>query len=343
MAAVHLTRRPSRLALGATALLLSATLAACGGAPTETPSPSATPTETAAATPSASPTPTRDPIPVSNSIDGIQVTGEYGAAPEVTVPTPFAIDETRTKVLKEGDANAPAAEADSIVEVNYVGVNARTGQKFDSSWDRGQPALFSLDRMVAGFTKGVTGAKAGQRVLVVMTGADGYDSGGGNAQAGIELGDSLVFVVDVHAVSVKQATGAAESPQLPVTLGEAEGKPTVTIDTTATPPADLVTVPVIRGAQRAVGADDNLLVHYRTYSWKTGEMIEDKFANPVGGELNKAIQAWQQGIVGQPIGSRVVLVAPPKVAYDKASHNPPVEAGDTVVYVVDILFSSPLT
>ena len=35
-----------------------------------------------------------------------------------------------------------------------------------------------------------------------------------------------------------------------------------------------------------------------------------------------------------------MLVAPPSVGYEKASQNPPVEAGDTVVYVVDILFAS---
>lgn len=334
-----MTRRFSRLALGATALLLSATLAACGGAPAETPTPTpeATPAETASATPT--PTPSREPVPVSNTLDGIEVAGEPGAAPTVTVPTPFAIDETRTRTLVEGQADAPAAEADSIVEVHYVGVNARTGETFDSSWEKGQAALFSLEQVVPGFTKGLTGTRAGQRVLIVMPGTDGYDSSGGNPPA-IEVGDSLVFVADVLAVSTKQAVGAAESPELPVTLGEEDGKPAVTIDTAATPPAELVAVPVIKGAQRAVGPEDYVMANYRTYSWKTGELIEDKFDMPMAGEIAKTIEAWKQGIVGQTIGSRVVIVAPPKVGYDKSSFNPPVEEGDTVVYVVDILFSS---
>lgn len=194
--------------------------------------------------------------------------------------------------------------------------------------------------MVPGFTKGLTGAKAGQRILIVMPGSDGYDSSGGNAEADIQVGDTLAFVVDVVAVSAEKATGIVETPELPVTLGEAEGKPTLTIDTASTPPADLIAVPVIRGSQRVVGPNDYVMVHYRMYSWKTGQLVEDKFAAPVGGVISETIEAWKLGIVGQPIGSRVVLVAPPKVAYEKASHNPPVEAGDTVVYVVDILFSS---
>lgn len=336
-----LNRRPSRIALAASAVALSAILAACGGAPAETPSAAPTAAETAAATPSAeaTPTPSREPIPVSNSIDGIQVAGEPGSAPTVTIPTPFAIDETRTRTLVEGQADAPAAEADSIVEVQYVGVNGRTGETFDSSWERGKPSLFELQQMVAGFTKGVTGAKPGQRLLVAMPGTDAYDGQGGKPPK-IEVGDTLFFVVDVLAVSVKDAVGAAENPQLPVTLGEAEGKPTVTIDTASTPPAELVAVPVIKGAQRAVGADDYVLVKYRMYSWKTGELIDDKFAAPVAGQINQTLEGFKQGIVGQPIGSRVVLVVPPKVGYEKPSQNPPVEAGDTVVYVVDILFGS---
>lgn len=337
---MHVTRRPSRLALAATAVLLSATLAACGGpaapasSPDTTPAATATPTE---ATPT--PTPTREPVPVSNSIDTITAAGEWGSAPEVTVPAPFAIDETRTRTLIEGNADAPAAAADSTVEVHYVGINGRTGEKFDSSWDRGAPSPFGLDQVVAGFTKGLTGAKAGQRILIVMPGTDGYDAQGGNPPA-IEVGDTLIFVADVIAVSTQEPVGATETPELPVTLGEADGKPTVTIPTSSAPPTALVAAPVIRGVQPAVEAGDTVVVRYRAWSWKTGEIVEDKFDQPVSGNIDETIEAWKQGIVGQPIGSRVVLVAPPSVGYEKASQNPPIEAGDTVVYVVDILFAT---
>ena len=336
---MQLTRRPSRFVLGASALVLSATLAACAGAPASTPTPDPAATASAAATPEATPTPSREPIPASNNLDAVTVAGAYGAAPQVTVPAPFAIDETRTKTLVEGNQAAPAAAADSTVEVNYVGINGRTGETFDSSWDRGQPAPFPLSQVVPGFTKGLTGTRPGQRVVIAMPGPDGYDAAGGNPPA-IEVGDTLVFVVDVLAVSAQEPSGTPETPELPVTLGDDAGKPTVAIPTGTTPPADLLVAPVIRGVQPAVEAGDTVVVRYRAWSWKTGEMVEDKFDAPVAGAIDETIEAWKRGLVGQPIGSRVVLVAPPALGYDKPSQNPPIEAGDTIVYVIDVLFAS---
>lgn len=328
----------SRLTLGATTILLAAALSACGG-PAATPSPSApatTATPETSATPTPTPTPT--PVPVSNSIDAITVSGAAGAAPEVKIPTPFAVDQTRTRTLTPG--SGPEASATSIVEVNYVGVNARTGQTFDSSFERGQPTMFSLEQVVPGFTKGLTGRKPGERVLIAMPGVDGYDSSGGNQQAGIEVGDTLVFVVDVIAVSLSGPQGQTTGASVPVTVGDDAGKPTVTVPAGTTPPAQLVATPLIKGVQRGVGPQDFVLVHYRAWSWKTGKLIEDKFDAPDSGAIAETIPAWRNGIVGQPIGSRVLLVAPPSEAYPNGSQNPPVEAGDTVVYVVDILFSS---
>lgn len=332
----------SRAALTTAGLLLAATLTACGG-PTATPSPTATPdatsaapTETASATPTPTPSASATPIPVSNNLDAVKVNGEAGAAPEVVVPAPWAIDETRRKVLKEG--NGPAATAESIVEIQYTGINGRTGQKFDSSWDRGKPALFSLQQVVPGFTKGLTGAKPGERVIIGMPGADGYDSSGGSPQAGIDVGDSLVFVVDVLAVSVTEATGEKTDAQLPVTLGMDGTKPTITIPAGAQPPAANQHYTVIKGSQRPVTDKDYVMVLYRGYSWKTGQVVDDRSDAPDAGAIGETIDAWKQGIIGQPIGSRVVIVAPN--AYPNGSEQPKVEAGDTLVYVVDILFGS---
>ena len=46
------------------------------------------------------------------------------------------------------------------------------------------------------------------------------------------------------------------------------------------------------------------------------------------------------GYVLHPDGERVLLVLPPEYNYPQGSNNPPVTAGDTLVYVVDILYAA---
>ena len=85
-------------------------------------------------------------------------------------------------------------ESDTIV-ANYVGVNLSDGVKFDSSFDRGQPATFGLQQVIPGWTKGLAGKAVGSRVLLVIPAAQAYgEEGQGQAK-----GD-LVFVVDILGV-----------------------------------------------------------------------------------------------------------------------------------------------
>lgn len=312
-------------------------LAACGS-PSATPTGSATsaaPSASATPTPSATPTATVAPV---TSLDGIKVTGKPLAKPKVTFKTPLVIDKTRVEVLQDG--KGPGALADGYVTVHYSGVDGRTGKEFDESFSDGAPVTFSLAQVVPGFTKGLTGQKAGSRVLIAMPGADGYDAAGGNPDAGIEVGDTLIFVVDVVAVSVAEPAGKVVSPPagLP-TVTAGAGKPTVTIPS-GNPPAKLVAQPLIEGSGAKVAKDDTIIARYVGYSWKTGKLIDDGFDTPTTGKLTALIPGWQTGLLGKTVGSRVLLVLPPADGFPSGSNNPPVEAGDTVVYVVDLLFTS---
>lgn len=310
-------------------------LAACGS-PSATPTPSASPSTSE--TPTASATPTAS-VKVQDSLDGITVKGKQLAAPTVTFKAPFAIDKTRTRVLDQG--SGPKALADGYVTVHYYGVDGRTGKTFDESYTKKTPVTFSLGQVVPGFKTGLTGQRAGSRVLIAMPGKDGYDSMGGNASAGINVGDTLVFVVDILAVSVDQPDGKTVTPPagLPKVSGSAASKPTVTIPSTSAPSKMSATV-LIQGTGPKVAKTDTISARYVGYSWKTGKLIDDGFATPTSGAVSGLIPGWQTGLVGQRVGSRVLLVLPPADGFPDGSNNPPVDKGDTVVYVVDVLFAA---
>ena len=56
------------------------------------------------------------------------------------------------KVLKEGTGKKPSAS--SQVRCHYEGT-LLNGVKFDSSYDRGEPAVFGLNQVIRGWTEGV--------------------------------------------------------------------------------------------------------------------------------------------------------------------------------------------
>ncbi len=68
--------------------------------------------------------------------------------------------------LVEGDGPEPPRPA-SQVKVHYTGYLV-DGTKFDSSYDRGQPATFPLNRVIRGWTEGVGSMKVGgKRKLII--------------------------------------------------------------------------------------------------------------------------------------------------------------------------------
>lgn len=336
----------SKLAVLASSVLVALTLAGCGGpapsaAPSSQPSASAEPSAEPSAAPSTAEPTAHPPIAPIATIDGIAVDGEFGKAPAISFTAPFAIDQTRSKVLVAGKG-APLT-ATSYVDVNYQGVNAYTGETFDSSWTRGQSAQFSLDGVVAGFKTGLVGKNVGDRVLIVIPGKDGYDEQGGSGDGKILVGDTLVFVVDILDIDYQTPHGATVTPAagLPAVTADAQGVPTVALNTAATPPAETVIQPLIAGSStRKIAAGDAIMVRYRMWSWKTGQLLTDKFDDPDAGKLAETIQCWRDGLVNQPLGSRLLLICPPATGFPEGSPELKVDKGDTVVFVVDLIYAA---
>ncbi len=328
----------ARTALAAAALSALALTACSGDTGTE---PAGGNTDDAATTPAASPSDAASspaPLPTGNitpseNLDAITVSD--ADTPEITVPAPWAINSTQTKVLRDS-SNTQVVGAASTVTVNYVGVNGRTGAVFDSSFQRGQAATFSMDGVITGFKDGLTGQKVGSRVLIGMTGADGYAQG--NPQAGIQAGDSLVFVVDIVSASYDEATGEAVTPAagLP-TVTVTEGKPELTFPEGGVNAEQLVVQPLIKGAGTAIEANSTISVKYRVWGAKSGKLIMDGWQGPQTGKLSTLINGWKTGLLGQTAGSRVMLVVPAADSYPNGEPSKGLEVGEGVVYVIDVL------
>jgi len=125
---------------------------------------------------------------------------------------------------------------------------------------------------------------------------------------------------------------------LPQITRAANGAPSVDF-ADAVMPEGLVVEVLEAGAGAAVVAGQQITVHYTGWlwdgaqfdsSWDRGEPISFGIAR---GSL---IDGWVDGIVGQPVGSKLLLSVPPEAGYGQRSMGP-IPGGSTLVFVVDVL------
>lgn len=137
-------------------------------------------------------------------------------------------------------------------------------------------------------------------------------------------------------------TAGAASDALPKVEGAAGTKPVVTMPQGAAP-TQLVKSVLIAGTGADVKAGQQIKVQYIGQIWKTGAVFDASWdrGQPIefGIGTGQVIKGWDEGLVGQKIGSRVLLVIPPDKGYGAGGRPPKILGTDTMVFVVDILDS----
>ncbi len=104
---------------------------------------------------------------------------------------------------REGRAlsDAPQPSATDTVSVNYEGTFI-DGRKFDSSYDRGEPAEFPLNRVIKGWTEGVALMHVGETFYFAIPATLGY---GDRWVGGDELPPNSTLLFKVELLEVKPA------------------------------------------------------------------------------------------------------------------------------------------
>lgn len=115
-----------------------------------------------------------------------------GAATKETGKVTTTASGLQYEVLTEGTGAKPSAT--SSVTVHYKGT-LTDGKVFDSSYDRGQPATFPLNRVIPGWTEGLQLMAEGSKYRLTIPPALGYGAAG--AGSAIPPNSTLVFEVEL--------------------------------------------------------------------------------------------------------------------------------------------------
>jgi FKBP-type peptidyl-prolyl cis-trans isomerase len=120
--------------------------------------------------------------------------------------------------LKVGEGASPSGPTDTV-KVHYTGYLV-DGKKFDSSVDRGEPAEFVLNQVIAGWTEGVQSMKVGGKRKLVIPYELGY---GVMGNRGIPPKAILIFDVELIEAKPTPPPPAPDAP--PVVPGQPGGQP----------------------------------------------------------------------------------------------------------------------
>jgi len=163
--------------------------------------------------------------------------------------------------------------------------------------------------------------------------------------------DTLVFVVDlVEAAPEPLAMAEGEEQELPAGLPtletDGEGVPTgftADADTDETV-EQLVVAPAIIGDGPEVQEGQTATVHYVGQLYPDGKIFDESWSSGQPAEFplqpGGLIQGFLDGLVGQPVGSRVVIAIPSEEGYGKAGSPPAIPPDSDLIFVVDILAAS---
>jgi FKBP-type peptidyl-prolyl cis-trans isomerase len=316
------------LAITAIPLLVCLAIAGCGSSK---PSASASSSSSAAAN--------------ADTNSSVTVAGAFGTAPVVKIPKLEASKKLTVKTVIPGTGST-VTKADAMAANFVLYFWNGTSSALKANTFTENPTVIG-GTMLPGLETALIGQKVGSRVLAVIPPAEGYGTSG-NSQRGITGKTTLVFVIDV--IKSYSDTASASGTQvsngggsLPTVTAHPGSAPTITIPANK-PPTSLVTTTLIKGTGPKLVKGQYVVAQYTGYIWRTKAVFDSSwtsgspFGFVLGASPEQVISGWDTGLAGQTVGSRVMLVIPPKDAYGSTGASQAGITGtDTLVFVIDII------
>ena len=262
--------------------------------------------------------------------DGVKVTGTFGEKQTATFKTPMKATGIERTVLDEGKGEDTKAgqKVDVLISV-FLG---KDGKALGT-----EPVSLTVGdaQMIKAFTAGIDCVPIGSRVVVAAPAKDMYGDQG-NAQLGITADDSLVIVTDVIGEK-KQLVPGAWKTNAPTVTFAADGKPTLKLPDTK-PPADLLLKVLRQGDGDVVKDGDTVTLNYQGTNWNSGKIFDESYGKtPASFATDQVVQGFGAALVGQKVGTRLVVSIPPKYGYGTSGNSQAgIKGTDTLVFVIEI-------
>ncbi len=283
----------------------------------------------------------------SNSSSLVKVSGGFGQTPKVTIPAEPPDGKTVISTPIKG-TGATWEDANNTVGKVTVYVWSGNTHKLLASSDQIIPAGIGL----AGLKKALTNARMGSRVVAVLPPKEAWGKDG-DSELGVKGDDTTVWILDLQQTYAPNASASGKhvsngGGKLPTVSATTGSEPKITMPKTS-PPSQLTVTTLVKGTGPKLTTGDLVLAQYVGAVWRDGKVFNatwpprssvsdgSPYTFQLGGQV---ITGWNKGLVGVPVGSRVMLTIPPADGYGKKGQpSVGIKGTDTLVFVIDVLAS----
>ncbi|MBT1174009.1 FKBP-type peptidyl-prolyl cis-trans isomerase [Bifidobacterium sp. LC6] len=269
----------------------------------------------------------------ANQIAGVTAKGKLGEKPTISFNAPMTVSDGSYVVLQQG--NGDTIEDGDRVCAQGIALNAKDGTELMDTWTKNTPdCSIKVDSSTLSSTyyNQIKGAKINTTIAFGVN----------------DTSSSYSYIMAMTFVSkskdLEKATGE-EVKDVPANLPKVtrakNGKPS--IDMNGQGAADsLVAQTLIKGSGKKLTDKNTVVVKYSGWltdgtqfdsSWTKNTTLD---ADLYSGGQHTVITGWQKGLVGQTVGSQVLLVIPPDEGYGTTAQGS-IPANSTLVFVIDIL------
>ena len=264
---------------------------------------------------------------------GVTATGKLGSKPTISFNAPMTVSDGSYAVLQKGDG-ATIEDGDRVC-AQGIALNAKDGTSLFDTWKDNTPDCsikVSSSTLVSPYYEQIKGAKLN---TTIAFGVNDENSSG--------YSYIMAMTLVSKSKDLEKATGEritdipADLPK--VTLAD-NGKPSIDMNGQGSVNT-LVTQTLIKGKGTKLTDSDTAVVKYT--GWLTnGKQFDSSWDKNTTfdadlSDSGQIISGWKQGLIGQTVGSQVLLIVPPDLGYGADGSGDTIPGNSTLVFVIDIL------
>ncbi|MGV8885119.1 MAG: FKBP-type peptidyl-prolyl cis-trans isomerase [Microbacteriaceae bacterium] len=273
-------------------------------------------------------------IPSGNSSKLVTAPGDITSEPKVNFSTPLISTKLERSVVKLGEGRSLGTG--DVADVHLTQLTGADLKLITSTWTDAKPVRVTADADGELLPSLLACATVGSRIAAIVPISLVNDQG--------KDGETIVVVIDVLDGYAGKAHGAPQLPRngLPAVVLAPTGQPGIVIPKVDAP-AELEISLLQAGDGETVAEGDSVVVHYTGMLWANSTIFDSSWDKGSPATLTaKAgngglVTGFATALIGQRVGSQVLVVIPPKDGYASGTAPATIPEGSTMVFVIDVL------